>query len=160
MATVIGVLSVRRSIFIRASLERVWEEFTSFERMKAWFGNEHMLRDGRRGHRLTRYEPGPGGYFETDAGQHKDGERLVFGGRIVVWDPPRELTFENDWYGHGWAAPPLFTIRLTPALEGTVVEIFSHGFERVGPTGADDQLGFENGWTTRQLEALREIVTG
>ena len=122
MPTEIGILSVRRSIYIAAPPERVWEEFTTFDRMNAWFGDGVDLGDGRKGHKLTRYEPGPGGFLETDAGFiGGHGEPLVFGGPIVAWDPPRELTVENDWYGHGWAAPPYLTFRLTPALDGTVV---------------------------------------
>jgi uncharacterized protein YndB with AHSA1/START domain len=157
MATEIGVLAIRRSVHIAAPPERVWQEFTTPERFRAWFGGRIDLGDGRTGHEVTRFEPGLGGYVETDAGEWNH-ERLVFGGRIVAWDPPRELTFENDWRGHGWAASPLFTFRLTPALGGTLVELFSHGFERVGPSGRDDVLGFENGWTARHLARLREIV--
>ena len=48
----IGTLHVRRSNFIQASPARVWEEFTSFERLAAWFG---------QGHTLVEYEPRLGG---------------------------------------------------------------------------------------------------
>jgi len=27
---------------------------------------------------------------------------LTFAGRVTVFDPPRELTFEQDWVGLGW----------------------------------------------------------
>ena len=148
MGTEIGPLAVRRSILINAPPERVWREFESFERMKLWFGT---------GHTLVKYEPRVGGLVETDAG-HFEGEPLRFGGRVIVLDPPRELTFENDWFGHGWAAPSLFTIRLTPALGGTLVELFHHGFERIGGDPGENHRGFEGGWTIRQLEALRQLV--
>ncbi len=149
MATSIGPLNVRRSILIHAPPERVWQEFESLERMQAWFGT---------GHSLTKYEPRVGGWVETDAGHHTDNERLLFAGRVTVFDAPRELTFEQDWLGHGWTAPPLITIRLTPELGGTLVELFHHGFERVGGDAGENHRGFEGGWTIRQLEALREIV--
>jgi len=148
MGTEIGPLAVRRSIWINATPERVWQELESFERMKLWFGT---------GHTLVKYEPRVGGMVETDAGE-LEGEALRFGGQVTVFDPPRELTFENDWFGHGWAAPSLITIRLTPALGGTVVELFHHGFERVGGDAGENHRGFEGGWTIRQLEALRQIV--
>jgi uncharacterized protein YndB with AHSA1/START domain len=48
MGTEIGPLAVRRSIWIDAKPERVWEEFETFERMKLWFGT---------GHTLVAYEP-------------------------------------------------------------------------------------------------------
>ena len=151
MTTEIGLLAVRRCILIKAPPERVWQELESFERMKRWFGT---------GHTLVAYEPKVGGRVETDAGQHGDGETLRFAGRVVVYDPPRELTFEQDWLGHGWTAPPLVTIRLTSTHGGTLVELFHHGFERVGGEPGEQHRGFEGGWTIRQLEALREIVEG
>lgn len=150
MASEIGLLVVRRSILIGAPPERVWQEFESFEKMRAWFGT---------GHELVRYEPKVGGWVETNAGE-LEGEALRFVGRVTTFDPPRELTFEQDWVGHGWAAPPLITIRLTPSHGGTVVELFHHGFERVGGDAGENHRGFEGGWTVRQLEALRQIVEG
>lgn len=148
MATAIGPASVRRSIWIDATPERVWQEFESFDRMRAWFGT---------GHQLTAYEPRAGGYVETDAGEW-NGEALKFGGKILVFDPPRELTFENDWFGHGWKAPSLMTFRLTPVAGGTVVELFHHGFEATGEPLSATLNGFEAGWTMRQVEALRALV--
>ena len=50
------------------------------------------------------------------------------------------------------------TVRLTPALGGTLVELFHHALEQTGPAAAEDHAGFEGGWTLRQLEALRAIV--
>ena len=148
MATEIGPLAVRRSIWIDAGPTRVWEEFESLDRMRRWFGT---------GHALVRYEPRVGAEVETDAGG-SEGESLRFVGRVVVFDPPRELTFEQDWVGHGWKAAPLVTIRLTPHDGGTVVELFHHGFEVLGPDAAQDHRGFEGGCTMRQLDALRDVV--
>ena len=152
MPTLIGTLAVRRSVLIKAPPERVWEEFTSFEQMKAWFGV---------GHRLVAYEPCVGGMVETDATNvHPDheGTALVFRGRVTAFEANREVTFEQDWVGHGWVAPPLVTIRLTPALGGTLVELFHHTIERTGPNAADEHLAFEGGWDTRHLQALRKLV--
>jgi uncharacterized protein YndB with AHSA1/START domain len=148
MRTEIGPLAVRRSIWIAAPPARVWEEIEDVDRMRAWFGT---------GHRLVRYEPRVGGAVETDAGE-VDGAELRFVGRVVVFDPPGELTFEQDWVGHGWKAPPLITIRLTPLDGGTMVELFHHGFEATGPDPAEEHRGFEGGWTMRQLDALHEII--
>jgi len=150
MSIEIGELNVRRSIWINASPERVWNEFESYERMSAWFGT---------GHKLTKYEPRVGGMVETDAGSGEEHERpLLFSGRITVFDPSHELTFESDWLGAGWSAPALITIRLTPSKAGTFVELFHHGFERLGVDAGEMHRGFEGGWTIRQLEALRQIV--
>ena len=85
--------------------------------------------------------------------------RCVFAGRVLVFDPPRELTFEQDWLGHGWTAPALITLRLTPVDGGTLVELFHHGFERVADDPGELLRGFEEGWTMRQLEMLLARVT-
>lgn len=154
MATTIGPLNVRRSIWIQATPERVWEEFADLEHMQRWFGT---------GHALVAYEPVVGAIVETDAGIHPDdGEKLRFVGAVTVFDPPHELTFQQDWVDHGWPAPPLITIKLTPLDGGTLVELFHHGFEALGDTAtaAENHAGFEGGWTVRHLTALREIVAG
>jgi uncharacterized protein YndB with AHSA1/START domain len=152
MPTPISPLAVRRSTWINASPERVWREFETFERMSAWFGT---------GHALTRYEPRVGGRVETDAGAHRgqqEGEGLRFGGAITVFDPPHEITWENDWIGHGWKQPSLMTLRLTAFRGGTIVELFHHRFEDTTDEPAGDLNGFEGGWDTHHLEALRGIV--
>src|SRR5262245_32940223 len=41
------ILAVRRSIHIRAAPERVWEEFSSFASMNAWWG--HRIGEPRAG---------------------------------------------------------------------------------------------------------------
>ena len=152
MGVTIGPLAVRRSIWIKAPPGRVWEEFTSFERMKSWFGT---------GHELVAYQPELGGYVETDAtGNHAEHGALKFGGRITVFEIGREVTWENDWFGHGWAQPSLMTFRLTPHDGGTVVELFHHGFEKTGESPSETLNGFEAGWSGRHLEALRTIVEG
>ena len=48
MGTEIGPFAVRRSIWIDAPPENVWQEFETFERMADWFGS---------GHELLEYEP-------------------------------------------------------------------------------------------------------
>ncbi len=145
MVTQIGEPSVRRCTWIDAKPERVWEEFGSLESMRAWYGT---------GHTLVAYEPRVGATVETDAG----GADLRFVGKVLVVDPPHELTFEQDWVGHGWPVPALITIRLTPLRGGTLVELFHHGFERFGAEAAENHSGFEGGWTNRQMEALRARV--
>ena len=148
MGLTIGPLHVRRSILVQASPERVWQEFESFERLGGWFGI---------GHELLRYEPKPGGVVElciTD-----DGERLHYGGPIVVFEPARELSFESNWHGDGaWPVPTFFTLRLTPLYDGTRVEIFHHGFERLGAEAAETLQGYEEGWDVKHLKALRASV--
>ena len=151
MGTQIGPLAVRRSIWINASPERVWREFETLERMRAWFGT---------GHRLVTYEPCAGGWVELEIDANGD-HPTRFGGKVVVFDPPNELTFEDAWIPDiGWNAPMLLTLRLTPHLGGTHVELFVHQFERLGPSGPAEHQGYEGGWTMRQLNRLKAIVEG
>jgi uncharacterized protein YndB with AHSA1/START domain len=150
MPTEIGILAVRRSIHISAPPERVWQEFESFERMKAWFGT---------GHALLEYEPRLNGNVLLEVVH--EGRTLQYGGPIIVFEPGRELTFEDDWIpSQGWLAPSLITFRLTPALDGTVVELFHHALERTGPNAAADHAGFESGWDNHHLETLKRAVEG
>ena len=149
MGITISLLNVRRSILIQAPPERVWQEFGSFDRIAAWFG---------RGHELRRFEPKLGGQVEMSV--ELDGERQSYGGPVVVFEREREVTFENNWHAasRAWPVPTFFTFRLTPLYDGTLVEIFHHGFERLGADAADSLQGYEEGWDVKHLKALRAIV--
>ena len=57
-----------------------------------------------------------------------------------------------------WPVPTFMTIRLTPLYDATLVEIFHHGFERLGIDAADNLQGYEEGWDIKHLKALRAIV--
>jgi hypothetical protein len=86
-----------------------------------------------------------------------DGARVSYGGAIKRFEPGRELTFENDWIpNRGWKAPTSVTLRLTPALGGTLVELFHFGFERTGGDPATEHAGYEQGWGMTQLMALKK----
>lgn len=149
MGIEIGALHVRRSGLIQATAERVWQEFGSFERLAAWFG---------RGHQLEAYEPRLGG--EVRLSVEVDGDRRAFGGPILVFEPARELTLSNNWESDGWPVPTLLTFRLTPLSDACHVELFHHGFERLGRDAAEELEGYEAGWPSRHLEALKRIVEG
>lgn len=144
----LGHLAVRRSSFIRATPERVWQEFTSFEALRPWFGT---------GHTLEAFEPRVGGTVRLSI--ERDGRRVFAGGCVVVFEPGRELSFEDNWDPPDDLPLPTFiTIRLTPLYGGTHVELFHHGFERLGEEAGDLLEGYESGWDGHHLEALRSIV--
>jgi uncharacterized protein YndB with AHSA1/START domain len=88
-----------------------------------------------------------------------DGETRRFGGEIRVFDPGREITFDDNWIpAREWSVAVAITIRLTPSRGGTLVELFVHGFEAFGDAAAERHAGLEQGWTVRQLAALRTIA--
>ncbi len=154
-----SMLIVRRSIHVMAPPDRVWREFTSFDRMRQWWGV--MIGTPRagtpNGQRLVTYEPRLGGRIEMEV--LLDEAPLRYGGTIVTLEPGRELTFECDWIpNRGWLRPTLLTLRLTPALGGTLVELMHHGFELTGDNGGDEHAGYESGWGMTQLKALRDLV--
>jgi len=147
MAIKISPYHVRRAVWIDAPPARVWEEFTTFERMRAWYGT---------GHTLTVYEPRVGGTVETAV--EIEGVDHRFRGEVRTFEPGVELTFAQQWMGSDWAGPALVTIRLGALDGGTLVELFHHGYEALGggPGGYLD--GFESGWTARQVHALRDVI--
>ncbi len=149
MGIEISALHVRRSSLIQATPARVWQEFTSFDRFAAWFG---------RGHRLEAYEPKLGGQvlLSVEIG----GAKRRYGGPILIFEPARELTFSNNWESDGWPVPTLITLRLTPLYDACHVELFHHGFERLGSDAGAELQGYEAGWDSRHLEALKAIVEG
>jgi uncharacterized protein YndB with AHSA1/START domain len=154
-----SILAVRRSIHIKAAPERVWQEFTSFDRMTRWWGV--IVGDPKagtaQGQYLDVFEPKVGGDIRMAV--NFDGERVSYGGKIRAFDAAHESTFENDWIpNQGWKAPTYITLRLTPALAGTLVELFHHGFEHTGEDASNDHAGYEQGWGMTQLSALKRIV--
>ena len=150
MGSVIGPLHVRRSIFIEAPPARVWQEFETSERICGWLD---------RGHTVHAFEPRIGGSVRMSV--EIDGEQRFYGGEVLRLEPGRELTLSSQWdEPYHWPVPIFWTIRLTGLYGGTLVELFHHGFERLGALAADNLQGYESGWDGKHLEALRNIVEG
>ena len=152
MGLEIGTLHVRRSIFIQAAAERVWEEFATAERIAAWLD---------RGHTLHSIEPRLGGRAEMSV--EIDGLRRHYGGPVIVYQAPREMSLEIAWREpwdavYATAIPSYWTFRLRPVYSGTLVEVFHHGFELTGPDAATVLEGYEQGWDVKHLTALRGVV--
>jgi len=156
-----SVLRVRRSILINASPERVWQEFMSHETMDRWWGKRigDPQAGTSTGQYLLEYDPRIGG--RALMAVEWDGKRMRYGGPITVFEAGHELTFENDWIPNmGWKAPTYITIRLTPALGGTLAEIFHYGFENTGGDIGAEHAGYEQGWGMTQLNALKGLIEG
>jgi hypothetical protein len=54
--------------------------------------------------------------------------------------------------------PTIWTLRLSASYDGTTVEIFHHGFERLDKIGGAELESFEEGWDNKHLKALRGVV--
>lgn len=150
MGLSIGALHVRRSGFIEASPARVWQEFSTFERLCAWLG---------RGHTLHTFDLKVGGRARMSV--VIDGVQEFFGGQILVFEPERELSLSTQWEGAmATPSPRFWTIRLTALYDGTLVELFHHGFERLASGSGAELESYESGWDNKHLIALRAIVEG
>jgi len=148
MGVEISKLNVRRSCYIRASAERVWAEFESFERICGWLN---------LGHTVHRFVPERGGDVLMSVAI--DGVTHFYGGTVIAFEPHREISFTSQWQGElAWAVPTIWTIRLTRCYDGTQVEIFHHGFERLGATAGAQLEDYEAGWDNKHLRKLRQIV--
>ena len=154
-----SILKVRRSIFVAVPPSRVWQEFDSKPRMDGWWGKirDKPVAGQPNGQHLRVYEPRLGGRVEMEVDM--GGSPARYGGAIKTFDPSRELTFENDWIpNRRWAKPTYMTLRLRPAIGGTLVELFHHGFENVGGDVAAEHEGYEQGWGMLQLSSLKTAV--
>ncbi len=154
-----SILKVRRSIHIAAPPQRVWQEFITRECMNRWWGAiiSEPVAGTPAGQKLVAYEPRLGGQIVMEVSM--DGSPVRYGGAIKVFEAGREFGFENDWIpNQGWKVPTFITVRLTPALGGTLVELFHHGFERTGGDVAAEHAGYEQGWGMTQLSALKRSV--
>lgn len=88
-----------------------------------------------------------------------NGERRHYGGHVLIVEPEREVSFESQWDApYSWPVPTFWTIRLTPYYDATMVEIYHHGFERMGAKAADNLQDYEGGWDIKHLTALRGLV--
>lgn len=148
MGLAIGPLHVRRSTFIQAPPRTVWRHFTTEDAVKDWLD---------QGHTVHTFEPVLGGTVRMSV--EIDGERQTYGGSIIVWEPEREISLESQWDGPmAWPVPTFWTIRLSAMYDGTMVELFHHGFERFGASAADELEGYEGGWTANHLVSLRRLA--
>jgi activator of Hsp90 ATPase-like protein len=126
--------------------------------MNAWWGyrTDEPSAGTAKGQWLDVYEPRAGGRIQMSV--NWDGTQVSFGGAIAIFEPNLR-TFENDWIpNRGWLSPTSITLRLTPALGGTLVELVHHHFERTGGDVSATHADYEEGWGMTQLSALKRIV--
>ena len=149
MGLEIGPLHVRRSVFIDASPVRVWRHFDSEDAIHGWLDQGHVIHS---------FVPEVGA--TTQLSVVIDGVQRHFGGDVLVVEPGRELSMESQWEepDHAWAVPTYWTFRLSAHYAGTLVELFHHGFERLGADAADQLADYESGWGMVHLLRLRELA--
>jgi uncharacterized protein YndB with AHSA1/START domain len=137
---------VRKSITVRANLERAFEIFT--REIDSWWPRSHHI--GKSPMRRILLEERAGGRCYTE---QEDGTECDWGS-ILVWDPPHSLVLA--WQiTHEWGFEPSLAksseveITFTPvATGGTRVDVVHRFFERHGAGAASMRTSVDapNGW--------------
>lgn len=140
-------IPVRKSITVRASVERAFQVFTA--EMDTWWPRSHHI--GKVPMKKTLMEGWEGGrcYSEQIDGSECDW------GRVVVWEPPAR--FVMAWQiDHKWGYQPDLAksseveVRFTPTADGgTQVDLEHRYFDRMGEGASEMRVAVGNpgGWS-------------
>jgi uncharacterized protein YndB with AHSA1/START domain len=129
--------NIEQTITIAAGPERVWRALTG--EIARWWGPEY-LRDAERTRGMV-IEPQVGGRLMESWGEQGAGYLI---GHVVEWLPPQRLAC--TWMEKEWSGITTFVaIELSPEGENTQVKLLHVGFERL-PDGANQRMGFDQGW--------------
>ena len=133
--------SVRRSLHIDATRERVWEAITRPEYIAQWFGDEA---------RWDTFTVGGTGVFTW----HDYGDFPV---RIEEIDPPTTFAFRWGQPGAALAATDSTLARFTldDDGDGTLLTVVETGFDRCTTRTLDDHRG---GWNS-ELDELAALLS-
>ena len=137
---------VRKSIRVRAGVERAYRVFT--EEMDSWWPRTHHI--GSSPMKRVVMEGRVGGSIYTE---QEDGAACPWGS-VLAWEPPHRFVMawrvQPDWhYEPELAKCSEVEVRFTPADDGTtLVELEHRGFERHGGNYAAmrEQVGSDGGW--------------
>jgi uncharacterized protein YndB with AHSA1/START domain len=145
-AAVVEVEPVRKSIRVKAGVERAYRVFT--EEMDSWWPRTHHI--GNSPMKRVVVEGRAGGAIYTE---QEDGTACPWGS-VTAWEPPHR--FVLAWrIGPDWKFEPDLAkaseveVRFTPADDGTtLVELEHRGFERHGGNFPDmrEKVNSEMGW--------------
>ena len=137
-ATVAGESSVRRSVSVRASVDRAFHFFT--EEFDSWWPRSHHI--GKSPMKRALIEGFEGGRCYS---QQEDGTDCPWG-RITLWDPPKR--FVMAWLIDGnWQYQPdpdlasEVEVSFSPQADGTTrVDLEHRNFDRMGPGGSNMRM--------------------
>lgn len=157
VAPAVAVEPVRKSIRVRAGVEKAYRVFT--EGMDSWWPRTHHI--GSSPMQRVVLEGREGGSIYT---VQQDGTSCPWGS-VIAWEPPHRLVFawkvRPDWkYEPDPARSSEVEVRFTGADDGTtLVELEHRGFERHGGNfaGMREQVNSAGGWGT-MLELFGKIA--
>jgi uncharacterized protein YndB with AHSA1/START domain len=138
---------VRKTITVKATVERAFEVFTSD--FDSWWPRSHHIGKSPMTKAIVEEKVGGRCYSEQEDGSECDW------GQILAWEPPRRLVIawqvSSSWgYEPDLAKSSEVEVRFTPEPGGmTRVDLEHRHFERHGPTGAASRMAVDspNGWT-------------
>jgi len=135
---------VRRSLEVKASIERAFNVFTAG--LGRWWPHSHTISAGKLATAVI--EPRVGGRWY---GQDEDGTKTDWG-RVLVFEPPSRLVLawqiNSDWHFDPAIASEV-EVRFTAlAANLTRVELEHRHLEQLGPKFEELRRAFEspNGW--------------
>ena len=141
---------IRLTATVRQPAADAFRLFT--EEIGSWWPMHEGYSYGGAKTREVVLEPRVGGRFF---------ERLMNGdevevGRVLVCEPPRRIVF--SWRGTGWPAETEVDVSFTGENGITRVDLVHRGWEKLGPTAAEQRRSYMNGWPAvlaRYEEAAR-----
>lgn len=142
------LLTIELKIEIKAPPKKVWQVFSSAERMQKWMG-------------LLGYQPKVGSEYIMHVNA-PDG-KVDFYGEVTTYDPPKELAFtwtQQEAGKQPWPVSTLVTLKLIETKTGTQVKLIHSGFEALAEDIAEHEYqGHIIGWERSQaLSGLKELV--
>jgi len=135
---------VRRSVEVKASVERAFEVFTSG--IGSWWPSTHTIGKGKL--KTAVIEPCKGGRWY---GEDEDGATTEWG-KVLVFEPPGRLVLAWQISAEWRYDPDLVTeveLTFTPVAAGlTRVELEHRHLERLGPKHAEMRASIDSpgGW--------------
>ena len=151
--------SVRKSISVKATVERAFAVFT--QEFNSWWPRSHKLFEADLASAIIEGKTGGRCYQRAVDGSECDW------GKVMVWEPPRRLVvawqLDGQWqYDPDLAHASEVEITFTPDAGGyTRVDLEHRHFERHGSSGEQVKTGVDSqmGWGGL-LEAYAAVAEG
>jgi uncharacterized protein YndB with AHSA1/START domain len=133
-----GIPAVRRSLAVSWSPEAAFRRFTAD--FAVWWPSRTHSIGGRRVKRIV-FECHVGGRIYEEL---TDGRRFQWG-KVTAWDPPRRVGF--TWHpSRDEREAQDVEVTFTPEGTGTLVQLVSTGWERLGARAQRARKGHDIGW--------------
>jgi len=132
---------IEKSIFLKASPQRVWDHLTQPDLLARWFHPSDVELQADVAYALL-----------SNSG---DGKTVCWG-NVLEAEPPKRLVYS---FTHNWLDGHLTRVEwtLSPVAEGTMLKLIHDGFEGAKVDVFDSLCGHDAGWDEHFVK-LREAV--